>query len=318
MFRPTRMSGRNSREDCQIWREPATRSVTVSARELAILAGVAPAHSRGAKHQLIFGVSADDGPSSMAQRYARLLCSFQEPLQRELGEKTVFHLRLFKRFNRNQDTLVRGEADLLVLSAVDFLRAAQAESGVRAVARATSTREGVIFTRTNFGLRQLADVRGHSLILPDPDLSLTVWAKARLVEAGLSGRDFRLVTNILDQGAEVGSTVISVSETMEHVLRGEWEVGVSPRGQFERYRHLGLVELARFADTPNVLAARAGLDARLVAALGKALRSRAQTEAWPEQKFVAEPFEREVEGSSLEALRRAMEVAARFGSSRGP
>jgi hypothetical protein len=121
----------------QIWRDPGTKAVTVSGRELAILAGRSPADSRGAKYQLTLGVSADDGA---------------------IGK---------------------------------------------------SSREGVIFARTNAGIHQLANVAGKSLALPDPDLSLTVWAKERLVESGLRGTDCDALTNIVDRGVEVGPSILS-------------------------------------------------------------------------------------------------------------
>lgn len=296
----------------QIWSDPATRSVTISARELAILAGRTSADSRGAQHQLTFGVNADDGPSSMAQRYARLLGGLQDQMQRELGEKAVFHLRLLKRFNRNEETLIRGEVDFLVVGAVEFLRAEQATPGIVAVARAINSREGVVFARTNGATTRLPDLRGRSLVLPDTDLSLTVWAKARLVEAGLHRRDFSSITNIMDQGIEAGTTVVSASETIDRMLRGEWDAGVTHRGQFERYRHLGLIELDSFPETPNVLAARAGLDARLIAALRKVLGSRDGANAWPDNKFVVEPLDGRKPAPSLETLRAAMTKAATF------
>jgi len=295
----------------QIWSDPATRSVTISARELAILAGRKSVDSRGAQHQLTFGVNADDGPSSMAQRYARLLGGFQDQMQRELGEKTVFHLRLLKRFNRNEETLIRGEVDFLVVGAVEFLRAEQAAAGIVAVARAINSREGVVFARTN-GATKLPDLLGRSLVLPDPDLSLTVWAKARLVEAGLRRRGFSSITNIMDQGIEAGTTVVSASEAIDRVLRGDWDAGVTHRGQFERYRHLGLIELDSFPETPNVLAARAGLDARLIAALRKVLDARDGANAWPDNKFVAEPLSGSESAPSLETLSAAMRKAATF------
>jgi hypothetical protein len=296
----------------QIWRDPGTKAVTVSARELAILAGRSPTDSRDAKFQLTFGVSADDGPSSMAQRYARLLGDLQAQMQRELGEKTVFHLHLLKRFHGSEDTLLRGEVDLLVLSPVDFLRAEQVGAGIVALALGNSAREGVIFARTNCGTRHLAGLRGKSLALPDPGLSLSVWAKALLVDAGLRGSDFTALTNIMDRGAEVGTSTASATETIDRVLRGEWDAGVTHRGQFERYRHLGLLALEHFPETPDVVAARAGLETQITAALQNVLRS-PKARQWPDSRFAVESIGPEkTAGASLKALRGAIARAAQF------
>jgi len=48
----------------QIWRDPHTKSVTIPARELAILAGRSPASVRGAQRQLTLAVRADDEKGS--------------------------------------------------------------------------------------------------------------------------------------------------------------------------------------------------------------------------------------------------------------
>jgi hypothetical protein len=116
----------------------------------------------------------------------------------------------------------------------------------------------------------------------------------------------------MDQGIEAGTTVVSASEAIDRVLRGDWDAGVTHRGQFERYRHLGLVELDSFPETPNVLAARAGLDARLIAALRKVLDARDGANAWPDNKFVAEPLSGSESAPSLETLSAAMRKAATF------
>jgi ABC-type phosphate/phosphonate transport system substrate-binding protein len=298
----------------QIWRDPHTKSVTISARELAILAGCSPAGLARARQQLTLGVSANDGPSSMAQRYARLLGGFQEQMERELGEKVAFHLRLLKRFNQNEETLARGEVDFIVLSSVDFLQAERVAPGVVLIAWANTSREGVIFTRTNSGAQRLADLRGKSLALPDPDLSLTVWAKAQLFAAGLRANDLRSCTNIVDQGLESGQAVLSTAETINRVLRGEADAAATHRTQFERYRHLGLAPLDQFPETPNVLAARAGLGPTLLNALRNVIASPPGNGSWPDSKFVADaPVERGSQGASvLEALRTAMQHAEAF------
>lgn len=298
----------------QIWRDPATRFVTISARELAILAERSPADLRGARHQLTLGVSANDGPSSMAQRYARLLGNFQEQMTRELGEKVVFQLRLLKQFNPNDETLSRGEIDFLVMSAIDFLQAETRNPDVTLVARASHSREGVIFAHTNSAVGQLIDLRGKSVAFPDPSLSLAIRAKARLSAAGLRRQDLGVCTNIADQGADTGQTVVSTSETVDRVLRRQVDAGVTHRAQFERYRHAGLVALDRFPETPDVLAVRAGLEPRLTEALRNVLRSPSGSKAWPESKFVSEVSREEgsAAGTSLGDLRQAVQQAAGF------
>ena len=282
----------------QIWRDPATKSVSISARELGILAGRSPVDIRHARYQLTIAVSADDGPSSMAQRYARLLNDLQSEMARELREPVAFHLLLLKRFSEEEETLLRGEANFIILSAVDFLRARRASPGIQLIAQARTAPEGVIFARTNISLGGL---RGRSVAFPDDDLSLTACAQACLVAAGLRRSDFQFATNIFDRGPESGETIISTSETLALVVGGKIDAGVTYRSQFERYRHLGLAVLATFRETPKILAAGAGVEPRIVAALTKAI----DQAPWPESKFVTG-------GAALEELCAALDDAERF------
>lgn len=264
----------------QIWRDPATKSVTISARELNILAGRSPVDLRLAPRQLVFGISADDGPSSMAQRYADLLSSFHEALD----QQTAIHLRLFKRSNEDGQTLASGEVDLMVLSAVNFLRA----PGAMPIAYANTSGEGVIFARTN--IRTLAELRGKAIAFPEPDTTAAVWAKARIFAAGLKAKELRQTNS---------------GGTIELVLGGGFDAGVAPRAQFERYRHLGLAALDRFSETPNVLAARADLEPELVQALQRIIRD---SKAGPEASFLPAG----ANAKELEALRFAIQQAELF------
>ena len=303
----------------QIWSDPGTASVTISGRELAILAGRSPAPVRDARNQLVLGVSADDGPSSMAQRYAQLLGGFQDALSGELRERTVFHLRLFKRFNANDEALVRGEAHFIVLSAVQFLRAQTRAPEVTAVALADTLREGVIFAATSSGVRSLSGLRERSIAFPDPDLSISVLARARIVAAGMDAADLGFFTNIIDGASQAGPAVVSSSETIALVLNGEFDAGVTHRGQFERHKHRGLVMLDCFPEAPDVLAARAGTNARLVSALRDALSTGAVTASWPDNRFVGLPGANDGSATNTPVLANlcaAMRIAARFEAGR--
>jgi hypothetical protein len=84
-------------------------------------------------------------------------------------------------------------------------------------------------------------------------------------------------------------------------LRGRVDAGVTYQAQFERYRHLGLVPLEIFSETPRVLAGRAEMDPRILAAF----RSAVTDAPWPENKFTAGT-------AALDDLRGALEQAERF------
>jgi hypothetical protein len=98
-------------------------------------------------------------------------------------------------------------------------------------------------------------------------------------------------------------------EVIARVLRGEADASVIQRQQFERYKHRGLVELARFRETPNFLAAGPGLPSKISTALGRALRTPRANDSGLEDKFLADEVAIQ---TALDPLRRAMEAATRF------
>jgi len=302
----------------QIWREPGTEAVTISARELAILAGRSPAIVWGAQHVLTLAVRADDGPSSMAQRYARLLASYQERIRLDGGPTMTFQLQLLKPHSAKPNSLLQRDADLTVLAASDYYRMPATATGNDIIGVDGTSREGVFFARSNSGIADLRALAARTLVLPDPSLSLTLMAKARLVGEGLKASDLKRLTTILDQGFDLGEVgpVLSASETIARVLRGEADAGVCQRSQFERQRHRGLVELDKFPESPRLLVVRRGLDQAVVGALRRALAAPELKRWWPDNSFLPAPLDGTVASitndSRLEAVRAAVSKAESF------
>jgi hypothetical protein len=150
------------------------------------------------------------------------------------------------------------------------------------------------------------------MAFPDPALSISVWAKARLLAAGIRARDLRSWTNVVDQGAESGQSAVSLLETVNSVLKREADAGATHLSRFERNKYLGLVMLDLFPETPNVLAARQGLDPRIVRALRSAIHL-LEGRAGFDSLSVDLPGEMEpIDDSYFEALREALRQAERF------
>jgi hypothetical protein len=299
----------------QLWREAATRSVTISARELAILDGRPLRELQGAQHSLTLGVNADEGPSSMAQRYARWLGAWQDAIAGGAGRRVIFHLRIFKRFEQNAEALQRGEVELLVMNAAEFILENTRRPQLEALAQARGSREGVLFGRVEAGVNSLADLKGKKLALPDPTSTLSIWAKARLVAGGWRVGDFDACTELADQPGEAGAVSVSTAATLDRVLQGDADAGVTYRAPFERHRHLGLVLLDRFIETPNVLVIRTNLPTELKTALRYGLQPRGHSGSRPEAPFVVPTSGQGGSGfeDALKALQGAMTEAARFG-----
>jgi hypothetical protein len=216
-------------------------------------------------------------------------------------------LRLLKRFSVDAAELLRGEVDLLALNACDLHRHPTALRASEIIGVAETAREGVLFTRTNAGLTSLKDLVGRSVLFPDPALSLTILAKARLVGAGLRAGNLRPNASAAAGGAESGQPALGPSEIIARVLRGEADAGVCHRSLFERHRHQGLAVLDQFPEAPKVLAVRRDLDPLLVGALRRALAAAELRRSWPESTFL--PATPEAADTSDDSILRYVRTA---------
>jgi hypothetical protein len=206
--------------------------------------------------------------------------------------------------------------DLLALNACDLHRHPAALRASEIIGVAESAREGVLFTRTNAGLTSLKDLVGRSVLFPDPALSLTVLAKARLAGAGLRVGDLGRNAHGGKPGA--ASEQLGPSEVIARVLRGEADAGVCHRSLFERHRHQGLMPLDQFPEAPKVLAVRRDLDPLLVGALRRALTAAELRRSWPESTFspLAPEDAPSSDESVLHYVRNAIQQAELFDSNR--
>jgi hypothetical protein len=114
-------------------------------------------------------------------------------------------------------------------------------------------------------------------------------------------------TNIADGGA-----VVSLFEPPIRVLRGEADAGVAYRKRFELNRHYGLQKLDSCAVLPNVVAARAGIDPALIAAIQNViylLKGRSEFDS--DSTDLPAPMV-PVDDSYLDSMRETLRAAARF------
>jgi hypothetical protein len=142
---------------------------------------------------------------------------------------------------------------------------------------------------------------------------MTVWAKSRLLSAGLKEAKMGFITNIADTQAEGAGTVVSPNETVMGVLNLQTQAGVTYRKPFERYKHRGpLVSVDRFPVIPRVFAAREGLEPKIIEGLRQVIHVLKVKEGFeslttdPPQAMVA------VDDSYFEDLRKAMKDAEQF------
>jgi serine/threonine protein kinase len=292
----------------KIWANPATKSVTFSARQLATMFGE-PIGRSYSKYQLSFGVRTGMEPFSTAQKYMQHLVALQEELRRELGEAVAINLMLFKAGSHADELLATGAADFALMGAAEYLETADRSLDIVPLACEKGTK-GVIFVRSDSGVERLEQLRLKSIAFPNPEMFMNLQAKAQLAEAGLFRKTLGAITDFVEQGPEAGRAIDSQQETMLRVFKREYDAGVTSRKQFEAstYRvHSNLVSVALFTAAGDLYVARRGktsLDQRTLQALQKAAVRCLKLQA--------------VDEAHLDRLRRTIQRARQFEGEETP
>jgi serine/threonine protein kinase len=260
--------------------DPDIRSSLFEHKILALLDGREPVEFFAGDLRLKLGANIDNDPYSMAIRYARALGLIETNMTEELGRDVVFDLNLFKMGHEGYRMLISGEADFMLLNAVDYLEAKKIQPGLVPVVREAKGVEMVWFANTNSGITTLQELKGKSIAFCDHHNPAIWWAKNLLAQKGIHARDLGPVTNFLS--AEVlyqmmllpgmaNQRVPSEADTVTAVLAGDFDAGLAKRKQFERHRYRGLVELDSFESSPNLIVARAGLNPETIQAFIQAI-----------------------------------------------
>jgi ABC-type phosphate/phosphonate transport system substrate-binding protein len=248
------------------WDDPKNRDLTISSTDLAILSNRTPPDAPAA-HRLTFGVRIFENPVSYAQQRASFFTELEANLNQTLLTRVQLDLRVFKSDAAETDLLAQGKADFMVMEATSFLEAKKEVPGIIPIAGVAKDWIGVLMARTQSGITQLKELAGKSILFSARSDPLTVWAKARLADAGLFSKDLKLVTNLVTQPTYRASS----REVAAAVLRGQVDAGTVPMQRYELEMRSGLVLLDKFPITPRVFVARQGLETNLIAAFRFAL-----------------------------------------------
>jgi serine/threonine protein kinase/ABC-type phosphate/phosphonate transport system substrate-binding protein len=273
---------RDLQEDVQrLWEDEGQSYVHISASQLATLAGLSPKPIGPGTLRLIFAKRITQEPVGQAIALAPILRRVEERMAKTLGSDVAFDLRLYKLTGGAvQRPVAEGKVDFQRMGPVAYLRAEQAGVGLTPIVHELCDKEAVIFARKDSGIHNLPKVVGHSVAFGHTNSPLSCLAKYHLATNGIVPATLRSFANIerMDSPHAQGtgdSDYHAHKEVLKKVQAGEFDVGVVQRRHFESNRHRGrgLVELHSYKVPPDVLVAKPGLAANVIAAFRNALVS---------------------------------------------
>jgi len=295
----------------EIWASPSP-FFGIKSETLSAIAGNEPATLRAGETRFTIAFVAPSNPLDRLLGAAPLLEHVEARMSRLGGAPTRLDLRLYKTQKLALAHLTTGEVDFLQVNAKEYLQmktqAPEIQPLVRIVSSGTTHNSGVvIFARTNAGIKTLSDLRGRSFLFGSADSTMTLLAKAHLIEAGVRGSDLSKYRYV-DRAEEIarGSVVTPSSDAadlgnpfsamtpVEAVLDELYDAGVVIEPRFLQVSAAEkLVLLKRFEDQGSLLVGRGGLPAAAAARFRRAmidLREARILESFARTPIVFEPF----------------------------
>jgi ABC-type phosphate/phosphonate transport system substrate-binding protein len=236
------------------------------------MAGKEPARLRPGEKRFTIAFVAPANPLDRIFGAAPLLEHVEHSMSKSSGVATRLDLRLYKTQAGAMADLASGEVDFAQMNGRDYLRAKMQVPDIQPLVRIvyggnTHNNRVVIFTRADTGIKTLSDLRGRSFLFGSADSTVTLLAKAHLVEAGVRGRDlskYRYVNRPeeIARGAVVTPSSeatalgnpFSAMTPVEAILDGFYDAGVATEARFLQVSVAEkLVLLKRFEDQGALL-----------------------------------------------------------------
>ena len=263
----------SARQLQEIWGSGST-SFRIKSETLAAMAGMEVTALTDVEERFTIGLVSDGNPLDRVLRAAPVFRELEESMSGIQESPVRVDLSLHKASANAINDLVHGQVDFAQLNPREFLRARKLAPRLRAlvtVLPASGKPEtAVIFTRKNTGIRNLADLRGKSLLLAGSDSTLSFWTKASLVSCDVRSSDFaryRYIdqpNDLLPKGQSVPGVALgnpfSSMTPVEAVIAGFYDAAVVGEKRFrEVAAEQELIALARFEDSAELLVGRANL-----------------------------------------------------------
>lgn len=264
----------------EIWASPSA-FFAIKSETLSAMAGKEPVRLQPGEKRFTIALVAAGNPLDRVLRAAALLEHIEQTIGASTRRATRVDLRLYKTEARAAADLIAGEVDFMKMNARAYLRAKVQAPGIQPLVSLSPAAEpgvlwsegAVIFTRADTGIKTVSDLRGRSFLFGTADSTLTFWAKAHLVEAGLRASDlskFRYLDTHTElsrsdrdaiAGPDLGNPFSDMTP-VEAVINGNYDAAVAAENRFMQVSaNERLVALKRFQDTSSLLVARSRLPA---------------------------------------------------------
>jgi ABC-type phosphate/phosphonate transport system substrate-binding protein/tRNA A-37 threonylcarbamoyl transferase component Bud32 len=264
----------------EIWASPSA-FFAVKSETLLAMAGKEPARLQPGEKRFSIAFVAAGNPLDRVLGAAPLLEHVEQTIAATTHIRTRIDLRLYKTEARAVTDLIRGEVDFMQMNAREYLRAKRQAPGIRPLVSFMPWPEpvarrgdgAVIFTRADTGIQAVSDLRGRSFLFGSADSTLTFWAKAHLVEAGIRAHDLSKYRYV-DGDVELMSNAASARNApdlgnpfsdmtpVEAVIDGIYDAAVVMEKRFMQVAATQkLVLLQHFRDTGFLLVGQSSLPA---------------------------------------------------------
>lgn len=263
----------SARQLQEIW-SSSSSSFRIKSETLAAMAGMEVTALTDVEDRFTIGLVSEGNPLARVLRAAPVFHDFERSISSLHDIPVRVDLALYKEHHSAIDDLVHERVDFAQLNAREFLRARARAPHIAPLITILPepgvNDSAVIFTRENTGIRNLSDLRGKSFLLATSDSTLSFWTKVNLVGADVRSSQlarYRYIDQPEDHLSN-GSTVrgvplgnpFSVMTPVEAVLAGFYDAAVVTEKRFrEVASEQRLVALARFADSGDLIVARANL-----------------------------------------------------------
>lgn len=215
--------------------------------------------------ELRFATYASERPSEELKKMEPFCLYIEQKLAKQ-GMQVKVKMRIHPKYEQAVEAVENGTADFARLGPVNYVITKNKKPNTQLLAMESSQGEkffkGVILVATNSPIRRLADLKGKRFAFGEENsTSGRYLAQDALMQAGITGRD-------LAKYEYIGRH----DKVAFAVAAGDFDAGAANETTLQKYgQEKGLRMLMSFSAPTHAWVARAGLDARVVEQLQKAL-----------------------------------------------
>ncbi|MDD4928252.1 MAG: PhnD/SsuA/transferrin family substrate-binding protein [Gallionella sp.] len=252
---------------------------------------------------LTFATYASERPSEEFKKMEPIRLHLEQVLAKQ-GMPATIRMRIFPTYEDAVDAVVSGDTDFARLGPANYVIARKQNPGIQLLAMESHHGgkffDGVILVATHSPIKTLADLRGKHFAFGEANSTTGRYlAQEALMQAGINGRD-------LADYEFVGRH----DKVAFAVSAGNYDAGAANETTLEKYgSSKGLRKLAAYPSPTHAWVGRAGLEARVVQQLQRALLEIKS----PALKYIGRDGFMPAQDTDYDGLRNSMRKIKTFG-----